>query len=182
MNLKKAIRKEIKAKRDALTVHQMQEASKAVNEKLFARPEWQAAGSIFVYVSYNNEVDTYSIIAKALETGKRVFVPKVDGEEMHFYEIADVDADLACGAYGIMEPITQGRDISHEGLMIMPGVAFDENRNRLGYGGGYYDRYLSWPNTHYKIAIAYELQMVESVPTEECDVKPDCIITPERVI
>lgn len=179
---KTEIRKALKKQRDAISNDDRLAASNAVNEKLFNMTCWKEAKSVFTFVSYNNEIDTYSIMKQALAEKKRLFVPKVDGQDMFFFEITDIEKDLKPGAYGIMEPNTLGQDISRAGLMIVPGLAFDNNKNRLGYGGGFYDRYLSFPNIHVTVAIGFDFQIIDEVPCEATDIKMDYIVTPNNTI
>ena len=91
--------------------------------------------------------------------------------------------ELEPGYMGIMEPVSDEHEVPDGGLMIMPGIAFDNERNRIGYGGGFYDRYLSeHMNDYYKTAICFDYQVVESIQADEFDIKPDKIITDRRVI
>lgn len=179
---KTEIRKSMQAMRKALSDEERSLASASVNEKLFSSELWQKAKSVFTFVSYNSEIDTYGIMRQALADKKRLFVPRVEGQDMFFFEINDIDKELVPGAYGIMEPNTLGQDISRAGLMIVPGLAFDSNKNRLGYGGGFYDRYLSLPNIHETVAIGFDFQLIDSVPCEANDIKMDYIITPGRML
>ena len=112
---------------------------------------------------------------------KKVAAPKVVGEDMIFYQISQPE-DLEPGYFGIREPktslpVADGED----GLMIMPGVAFDNQRHRVGYGGGFYDRYLSKHTSHFTAALAFEFQMMEEVPTEPTDLLPDVVITEKTI-
>lgn len=182
MNSKTEIRKSLKKLRDSLTSDERESASNAVNARLFNMDCWKNAVSIYTFVSYNSEIDTYSIMKKALSEKKRLFVPKVEGKDMLFYEIMDIDRDLQPGAYGIMEPVTAAQDISRAGLMIVPGLAFDNRKNRLGYGGGFYDRYLSLPNVHTTVAIGFDFQVIDKVPCEENDIKMNYVVTPGHIL
>lgn len=182
MTSKKEIRRSMKALRESLTEQERSAAADKLGQRLFQTECWKNAGSVYTYVSYNGEMDTYHIIRQAFLEDKRVFVPKVEGDDMHFFEIYDIEKDLQPGAYGIMEPNTLGEDISREGLMIIPGLAFDRKKNRLGYGGGFYDRYLKRPNTHCKVAIGFDFQIIERIPTDEYDIPVDYIVTPSHIL
>ena len=139
---------------------------------------------IYPFVSYSTEADTIDIIRYYLENGseerKRIAVPKVKGSEMDFYEIKSMN-ELSTGYMGIPEPIEKRPVIADRGVMIMPGLVFDHELNRIGYGGGYYDRYLSkYGNDNLiKAAIAYDFQVVNKIDStsEEHDIKPDIIVT-----
>ena len=165
-----------------MTREDMFSKSLLIFEQLITVPEYKKAEKIFTYVSMNNEVDTIMLIDYSLSMDKRVFVPKVFGKDMFFYEISDI-SELSPGYCGIYEPDTDGKepDYSKTGFMCMPGVAFDKEYNRIGYGGGFYDRYLSGENKFYKAALAYEFQFVEHIRTEHVDVKPDMIVTEDNI-
>lgn len=179
---KKEIRKRMRVLRENMTREDMFSKSSLIFEQLITVPEYKKAEKIFTYVSMNNEVDTIMLIDYSLSMDKRVFVPKVFGKDMFFYEISDI-SELSPGYCGIYEPDTDGKepDYSKAGFMCMPGVAFDKEYNRIGYGGGFYDRYLSGENKFYKAALAYEFQFVEHIWTEHVDVKPDMIVTEDNI-
>ncbi len=140
---------------------------------------YKEADRILCYMSYPGEADTRPIIEKALSDGKTVAFPKVlPGGDMAFYA-CDPD-ELRLGAYGIMEPGASEDKLVADGLMIMPLVAFDEKRNRIGHGGGYYDRYLE--KYHLKtVALAYEFQKTDMIPADPYDIKPDIIVTEDKI-
>lgn len=179
---KKEIRKRMRVLRENMTREDMFSKSSLIFEQLITVPEYKNAEKIFTYVSMNNEVDTIMLIDYSLSMDKRVFVPKVSGRDMLFYEISDI-SELSPGYCGIYEPDTDGKepDYSKAGFMCMPGVAFDKDYNRIGYGGGFYDRYLSGENKFYKAALAYEFQFVDHIRTEHVDVKPDMIVTEDNI-
>ena len=179
---KKEIRKRMRTLRENMTREDMFSKSSIIFEQLLTVPEYKRAEKIFTYVSMDNEVDTIMLIDYSLSMDKRIFVPKVVGKDMLFYEISDI-SELSPGYYGIYEPDTDGKepDYSRAGFMCMPGVAFDMEYNRIGYGGGFYDRYLSGENKFYKAALAYEYQFVDHIQTELSDVKPDMIVTEENI-
>lgn len=179
---KKEIRKRMRVLRENMTREDMFSKSSLIFEQLITVPEYKNAEKIFTYVSMNNEVDTIMLMDYSLSMDKRVFVPKVSGRDMLFYEISDI-SELSPGYCGIYEPDTDGKepDYSKTGFMCMPGVAFDKDYNRIGYGGGFYDRYLSGENKFYKAALAYEFQFVDHIRTEHVDVKPDMIVTEDNI-
>lgn len=182
MTSKKEIRALMKELRLSYAGSERENAVMAVHNKLFNTDLWKNANSIYTYVSYNGELDTYNIISQAFIENKRVFVPKTNDKSMSFFEIHDIKTDLKPGAYNIMEPVTAGEDISREGLMIIPALAFDTKKYRLGYGGGFYDRYLSRPNTHTKLAIGFDFQIIDKIPADEYDIPMDYIITPSHIL
>ena len=179
---KGTIRKEILSIRNKMLPADVKSAGIIIANKFFDSEEFKKAEELLIYTSYNNEVDTYAIIKKSFEDNKKIAVPKViDNGIMNFYYINSVN-DLQPGYKGIMEPITNELLVSiHDNtLMVCPGAVFDKNLNRIGYGGGYYDRYMSNKKL-FKIGLAYEFQIVESISVEEHDVKVDKIITEKRI-
>lgn len=143
------------------------------------------AEKVFLYASYRNEVDTRFLMDKLYALGYRLALPKVEGKELEFYEIHKKN-DLLKNRMGILEPdIGRCKRLEKEGaVLVVPLVAFDEACNRMGYGGGYYDRYL----THYRknhlmvIGIAFELQFTKDLIYDVYDEALDCIITEKRII
>lgn len=179
---KNLIRKQMKQLRADMTRTERFEKSMQIFEQLITVPEFKRADRIYTYVSMDNEIDTIMLIDYSLSIEKRVFVPRVSGKDMEFYEISDI-SELNPGYMGIYEPDINGKepDYSRTGFMCMPGLAFDRSYNRIGYGGGFYDRYLSVENKLYKAALAYEAQLLESIPAQDGDVRPDMIVTEESI-
>lgn len=180
MEAKKTIRKQIFAARKEVTDEQVRERSLAITDTVRSLPEFQRATRILAYVDYNHEAMTGFLIEQAWKDGKEVAVPKVVGKDMVFYKMTDFD-QLEEGYFGIMEP-ARGEIVDwDDGLMIMPGVAFDANLNRCGYGGGFYDRFLEKHPKIGRLAIALDFQIVPEVPTEPTDIQPQIIVTEKRV-
>lgn len=181
METKSAIRKEVYARRKAAAAEEIRENSGRIRDQVLKLPEFSRAEWIYVYIDCKNEVMTGEIIRKALEQGKKVAAPRVEGREMKFYRITSRE-DLEPGSFGIQEP-RQGLSEAEGGriLMIMPGVAFDRQRRRIGYGGGFYDRYLAGHPGIWTAALAFEFQMFSQVPWEETDILPDRVITEKRI-
>lgn len=182
INDKKILRRKMKKQREAMSREEMFSKSEQIFEQLITVPEYKRSDKIYTYVSMNNEVDTIMLIDYSLSIDKRVFVPKVIGNHMEFYEISDI-SELSSGYFGIYEPDINGKepDYSRTGFMCMPGLAFDLSFNRLGYGRGFYDRYLAQENRLYKAALAYSCQLVPAVFAEPTDVKTDMIITESNI-
>lgn len=187
---KREIRKKALQMRNELTEAYRTQADEKIFQKLISLESYQQAQMILSYVPYKSETDTRSILKKALEDGKTVAVPKVLDKNgiMEFYEISSLQ-ELVKGYQGIEEPdITEKEPVNIEKqpdsiLMIMPGAAFDRKCNRIGYGGGFYDRYLNkHSRTHKKtIAVCYEIQLVDEIPAEILDVKPDMVLTEQHI-
>lgn len=181
------IRKRILMLRDYLSDEERDRAAVLLTEKLLGH-QWFYGSEIFLgFVSYGSEINTREILLEALKAGKRVYVPKVipgkEYPEMCFYRITGME-ELEEGYRGIPEP--SGRSeryvyaeaTSGSTLMLMPGVAFDVRRNRIGYGKGFYDRFLEdKPGLQLRtIAVGYHCQMVEELPAEDRDIKPCQVI------
>lgn len=185
--MKKTIRKEILKKRDEMSPDSKMLKDTLIKERLFSLSEYINAQTILFYVSFRSEVDTLSMIRESLAREKRIVIPKVNKEEhmLMLYEIKDI-TELTAGYMGIPEPsMPDGKLVNLESidLIIIPGVAFDYLGNRLGYGAGYYDILLSKKQKKIPIvALAYEEQIVDSIPSEKHDVKVDMIVTDKTVI
>jgi 5-formyltetrahydrofolate cyclo-ligase len=185
--MKKNIRSLTLRKRDEIPKIIRAVKDSLIKEKVFSLPEFLKASMIFFYASFRSEVETLSLIKESISMGKRVVLPKVNrkNQNLMLYEIKDI-IELKLGYMGIPEPaIYEKRLIQLEDvdLVIAPGVAFDCSGNRLGYGGGYYDILLSGRKKETPIiALAYEEQIVDSIPSELHDVKVDMIITDTRII
>ncbi|HEY3348005.1 MAG TPA: 5-formyltetrahydrofolate cyclo-ligase [Nitrospirota bacterium] len=175
-------------KRDALDPEDRRLKSVAIGERLLSLPEYKDARVIMFYISYRSEVATRPIIESALKAGKRVVVPKVDRKtrRLRLFEISDLQKDLEAGYMGIYEPVEKHAvPFAPEGLdlIIMPGVGFDAECRRIGYGGGYYDKLLEEISPRTKlVAVAFEVQMMDKVPSEEHDRRVHRIITESRVV
>ena len=153
---------------------------------LLETEEYREAETLFVYVDCKHETETSDLIRRAWADGKSVAVPRVLGQEMKFFYIHSLETDLEDGYFGIREPYEkEPADEAADrpgSLMVMPGVAFDEARHRIGYGGGFYDRYLEAHPGLDTIALAFEFQVKEEVPFEPFDILPGKIVTEKRVI
>lgn len=189
---KKELRKEVLACRNALTEQERKEKSAEIVRKVIQLKEFKKSKTILLYEAFRNEVETDDIYRDARRLRKRVFYPRVNGTEMEFYQVDDL-VEFEVGAYGIREPKPEEmrRYVPREGdeiLVILPGVAFDAKGNRIGYGGGYYDKYLRrltdgdlYKNIC-KVAVAYDCQIVESgkIERETHDIRVDYIVTETR--
>lgn len=187
MRDKKIIRKEVIKKRDSIDLEKKQEKDRLIMDKVFSLPHFKRARTVFYFASFRSEVSTSSQIEEALRMGKRIILPKVDriDKRLRLYEIYNT-GEIKPGFMGIPEPDVPSereRDINDADLVIMPGVAFDLKGNRLGYGAGYYDKLLSTLEKEIPlVAIAYEEQIVDSLPSESHDVRVDMIVTDKRII
>jgi 5-formyltetrahydrofolate cyclo-ligase len=185
--IKKSLRKDVLTKRQALSPQEVGQKSDNIHKRLFQLKYFQDARVIMVYVDFRNEVKTTAIITNALNQGKRVVIPVCrDGGQLIPAEVYQFPEDLEPGTWGILEP-KPGRlrpvEPGEIELVLVPGVAFDQRGNRLGYGAGYYDRFLAKTSpTATSIALAYELQAVEDVFPVEHDMPVHYILTEDRLI
>ncbi len=186
---KKQMRDLALARRDGLTGKQRRAGSDRIVEQLTELPCYLEAEALLTYVSFRSEVDTFSLINRALAEGKAVFTPRVSGRDMAFFRILSL-GDLTEGYRGILEP--QGTDsyadwMGQNTLICLPGAAFDRDRHRIGYGGGFYDRYLRKLQERQEgkistAALAFACQIFEEIPWEAHDICPACIITEKEII
>lgn len=176
---KKALRREIREKKRAMTEAQIQRASEKLG-KLFAESDaYRCARTIYGYLPYNQEVRTVPMLEQALRDGKQVAVPKVYGDEMKFILMTDLSR-VAPGYAGIPEPVEDGPAAEDPtALVLMPGLAFDPEGHRIGYGGGFYDKFLAQEPGHPTLALCYDFQMCTHLDTESFDINVDCVLWAE---
>ena len=173
---KASLRREIREKKRAMTEQEIVRRSQKLAE-LFAQSQlYRNANTIYGYLPYNQEVRTVPMLEQALKDGKRVAVPKVYGETMKFIYLEDF-SQIEKGFAGIPEPVADGPVAEDKtALVLMPGLVFTKNGDRMGYGGGFYDRFLSEEPKHPTLALCYDFQMVSSLPTEEFDIPVDMVL------
>ena len=175
---KKELRRAISAKKRAMTAAEIEAKSAFLAEKLFAHPLYREAPSLYAYLSYNQEVRTDPILRRCLADGKRVAVPNVldNGTRMEFIWLDDLTA-VAEGYCKIPEPIADGPVADDpRALVLMPGLAFDRQGGRMGYGGGFYDRYLADHPGHPTLALCYGFQLLDHVEMAPHDVPVDAVL------
>jgi len=175
---KKALRREIGAKKRALSAEEIESRSAVLADKLYKTEQYRQARSLYAYMSFNQEVHTDPIIRRAWADGKRVAVPKVIGDEMVFIWIDSFEDMAPQGAFNIVEPIKDGPVADDEtALVLMPGLAFDPLGHRVGYGGGYYDRFLAAQPHHPTVALCYDFQLYDHLDVDDYDVPVDAVVT-----
>ena len=196
---KQELRKLKMHERDSLSRDEAQALSDIITEKILSLKEYKEADTILTYVSCRSEVITDNLILAALKEGKKVGVPKVEGDIMNFYYINSLD-ELKAGYFGVREPVvSQNTSVSlsdNNGtvkppvsdpsgcLMIVPGLAFDKDLNRIGYGKGFYDKYFQ---SHIdapfiKCGIAFDIQLCEKIEADRYDQPLDMLVTENSVI
>ncbi len=185
--IKRQLRKELIRQRSAICQSVREYANRAICQVVLNLAAYQNAKTVMVYIDYRGEVSTRSLIEEAWLANKIVGVPLTipATKEMRIFKITRWE-DLRLGNYGIQEPRSEScQEILVEDidLVISPGVAFDNHRNRMGYGGGYYDRFSKKVRDDCKrIALAFDMQIIEHVPTGRYDVPMDLIVTENQVI
>ncbi len=173
---KLALRRMIREKKRAMTPEDIETASHRLGELFLGTDQYRQAKTVYGYLPYNQEVRTVPMLEQALKDGKRVAVPKVYGDEMRFIYMTDL-SQVEKGYSGIPEPVADGPVADDPtSLVLMPGLAFDKHGHRIGYGGGFYDKFLSKEPSHPTVALCYGFQMVDFLETEEFDIPVDCVL------
>lgn len=184
---KRAVRDEAQAARDALSTAAREAASRAIADKIIALPSFAAAHAVLVTIPFRSEWNARLVATAALAAGKVVVSPRVDSvaRMLTLHRVADLDHDVAPGYRGIPEPLPHCSLFPAAAIdwVLVPGVAFDAAGRRLGYGGGYYDRLLPLvPRRAPRIAGAFDVQLIDAVPTGPHDLIVDSILTETRQI
>ncbi|AZR73085.1 5-formyltetrahydrofolate cyclo-ligase [Anoxybacter fermentans] len=186
---KQTLRRKISQLRDQLSERKRELYSKKIRQRLEGLLSYKKAHTILYFVSFRSEVNTIPLIKKGLAIGKRVILPitNLSTGRLTFSELKDFDKELVVGTYGILEPKKEFiRPVQPEEIdfVLMPGLVFDHNGYRIGYGGGFYDRFLGELTRRPKlVAVAYELQVMDKpLPHEDHDIPVDMIVTEKRLI
>ncbi|HCW22854.1 MAG TPA: 5-formyltetrahydrofolate cyclo-ligase [Lachnospiraceae bacterium] len=186
---KEALRENMKKMRDAIPEDQRKIEDAQLLDIITKTALYQEAESILTYVSFGSEVSTRDLIDRAMKDGKKVYVPRVNGDTMEFYRFEEWK-ELEESRLGILEPdknpakrfpyeLHISLDRAQDCVFIVPGLAFDSHCNRLGYGGGYYDKYLQGFEKRMTLGIAYSEQIVDRVPVTNKDQSLDLVVTPQ---
>lgn len=173
---KKELRDDIRSRKRAMTTEQIEEKSRRLGELFIKTEAYRNAKTIYGYLPYNQEVRTVPMLERAIQDGKQVAVPKIYGDEMKFIMLPDLSR-VETGYAGIPEPIDD-EPVAEDpyALVLMPGLAFDEEGHRIGYGGGFYDKFLAQEPEHPTLALCYDFQMLPKIETEEFDIPVDTVI------
>ena len=173
---KQELRAHIRQLKRAMTEEEIQAASQRLGVLFAASEAYQQAKTIYGYLPYNQEVRTTQMLQKALEDGKRIAVPKCYGDELRFIYLDDL-SQVEKGYCGIPEPIADGPIADDPtALVLMPGLAFTKDGARMGYGGGFYDKFLAAEPNHPTLALCYAFQMVDHLDTEAHDIPVDTVL------
>ena len=185
MLTKAELRRRLLAQRAALTLAEIAHKSTAIAAYVCALPAFRVSHTVMVYMALPQEVQTMQIIAQARRLQKRVAVPVVSGDHLRAVELNNDPAQLRRGRFGILEP-SGTQSVIHPqeiGYMVVPGVAFDARGGRLGFGKGYYDRFLGQlPATTYRYGLAFGIQVVPCVPQGSHDICMHGIVTEQGYI
>ena len=185
----KKLRSEFKALRDGLSLSERKDKSHGICNNILAllESDFKGANIFLCFYPFGSEVDLLELYGRLLKEGKNLFFPvsNKNTHELTFYKINNLKDDFRSGAYGIMEPDTglEKFDLDDSStVVITPGLIFDENCNRIGYGAGYYDRFFSLHPDVIKVGVGYDLQIIDNLDVEAYDVPLDYVVTNNRLI
>lgn len=187
--MKSAVKRELRARllilRNGLSASYRRRAGKAISARVLGLPQWRKARTVALYARLGSEVDTRELIRRAIKEGKTVVLPKVDLKRgsMDFHEAGRGLADCRTGVFGIPEPSARSKKVRNKSidLAVVPGIAFDRARFRLGYGKGFYDRFLS-KNRVYSIGLSYQKTLLSRLPREAHDARLRRVVTEIGII
>ena len=174
---KTELRRRIREKKRAMTPEEIEERSRELGRRFAATEAYRRAKTIYGYMPYNQEVRTVPMLEQALRDGKKVAVPKCYGDEMKFIYLDDL-TKVSKGYAGIPEPIAD-EPVAHDetALVLMPGLAFDPQGHRIGYGGGFYDKYLAAHRQHVTLALCYDFQMFAHLDVDDYDISVQYVLS-----
>lgn len=183
---KKQLRKNILQERNLLDEVQLKEKSNEIMRQILSLPTFLTSSTIMIYFDFKAEVETGGLAHEILKAGKRLVAPLCIGQDIVAYEVLDISEDVSPGMFGIREPrpdkcrLISPAEID---LVLVPGVAFDNKGNRIGYGRGYYDRFLPQLKKNcFVIGLAFSCQLVEKIEVEAHDIKMSLLVTENGVI
>jgi 5-formyltetrahydrofolate cyclo-ligase len=183
---KDQIRQEILRIRNSLTQNEIVTCSNIISKRVISTKEFKKSLSIGIYFPIGSEVNTFEIIKHSLSTKKTIGLPRIiDANRIVFFKIIENSFEvikMTKGKYGILENSTSDSIIEEMDLLIVPGIAFDLQGNRIGYGKGYYDRFLSKGKASYIIGLAFEKQIINKIPKTENDIPVNALFTEKRII
>lgn len=190
-HIKQALRRELRALRRDLDAEKRAQAARLAQNRVLALPVWRQARAVALYIALKEEMDTGLLLQCAWDEGKEVFLPRVRPDEpgvMDFVRCAGPD-DLAPGAFNLLEPLPSLPGLRADDprftptLMVLPGVGFDRSGYRLGFGGGYYDRFLaSAPSSLLRLALCHHCQLLPNLPVAPWDQRVNCICTDKETL
>lgn len=183
METKKHIRHQILEQRETMPQDECSKKSKLILQKVLADEHYQKAACLLTYLDYKKEVETTQLVEQAWLDGKSVYCPKIIGQTMVFYRISSF-SEVRVGYKGIPEPVAPEEpqliptiEVLRQALCIMPGVVFDRQLHRIGYGKGFYDRFLADKDGLMTIALCFDYQLLEAIPSGKFDLRPKILYT-----
>ena len=185
MENKNELRKATLKKRSLIPENERKEKSRAITERLLSLDLYKSADTVFCYIDMASEVITTDFIKRAWQDGKKVAVPVAKKNRLMYFVNIDSFNGMTRSSLGVMEPdigIESAVYPSGNYIMIVPGSMFDETKNRCGYGGGYYDTYIEKHGVENTVGVAFDIQVMKSIPVEEFDKKLNMIVTESRLI
>lgn len=179
---KRWLRREAKKVSDALDVDYMRDSSRSIADRVLSSDAYREAKCVFFYMSFGREVATDEIIRRAIADGRKLCIPLCRGKGIMDARLYTGEDDLVPGAYGILEPSADAEIVSRDeiDLAVIPCVTCDRNRNRLGHGAGYYDRYLEGSRMT-KIALCFEEVMADEIAADRYDIPMDAVVTEKAI-
>lgn len=183
-----AVRQDMRRRRDAMSLDDVLNLSRAVEDRLFACKDFSVCKNIMFVLSFGNEVRTDDMIARSLKDRKQVYVPRLITRErrLEVCEITDMDQEFELGSYDIREPSRSNSKVVSPSIIdavIAPGLAFDRSGGRIGFGGGYFDwLFKQLPDEALRLGVAYEFQVVDSIPQDSWDERVQTIFTENDTI
>lgn len=183
---KAELRKQARARREAMSPEDCARRSRAIFDRVVDAPFYREARTVLAYMSFRNEVDTVALARRALDDGKRLCVPLTDPATLTMKVIAvtNLERGLSVKTFGLLEPTATGDneiDPTSVDLVLVPGLLFDRSGHRLGFGAGYYDRFIAASRCRATVGLAYEWQVVEALPVDPWDMRLSRVVT-ERAI
>jgi 5-formyltetrahydrofolate cyclo-ligase len=186
--VKSAIRQDMKRRRDGMSLNKVLSLSRAVEDRLFESKSFTACRHVMFFLSFANEVRTDEMITRALNDQKQVYVPRLlkKIKQMEICRITSMDQEFEIGSYAIREPFKNNSRVVSPAIIdavIVPGLAFDRSGGRLGFGGGYFDRlFKQLRDKALRFGVAYEFQVIESMPLDFWDERVQAIFTENETI
>lgn len=179
---KKELRKYLKEKRSNFPLDERKVLDEEALNKLLSSDEYKESKEIFAFVSFGDEIDTHAFIKKAIKDGKNIYIPYTQAGEklMKVTRLKNFD-DLVVGHFGILSPKEEDLyfvDHNIIDLVLVPGLGFDQDGYRIGYGGGFYDRFFAnLTSKPVKLGYCYDFQLVRDIPHDEFDIAVDKVLT-----
>lgn len=173
---KAEVRALIRCRKQSITAEDLAEKSRILTKQFLETDAYRNAKTLYGYISYNREVCTAAILEQAMKDGKRVAIPKCYGKQMLFRYVTDLNR-VEYRSFGLPEPYDdEPLAQDPEALVLMPGLAFDRAGRRIGYGGGYYDRFLELEPNHPTIALCFDFQLLDHLDTDPFDIPADLVL------